>query len=338
MWKRSWKTSLPRNLICFDYFPSRLGSASFGPLTPVLAHTSVLWQRPKDLETFSLHCQNVPGHCKVLQHQLNVAAWPSSSLSNAPFPLGCSLPFWQEASPGSSSQWQECLNPSVESLRDTCPAIHTQKSSGPVKEHIKFYKCQSPPYFSYFDIWTRSNWFQNQFLFVFFDIQSVNFCFLWRAFGMWVEIRCCLPQNELWAIYALSKSHHNWGFLATSKSSIWQPWMPKSQTIEAGCMLFCISISIQGKLVLHFIWNYTCPTPPKSTRLTKSIQFGNQQHFSFWSKRWNYNALRFLHFNFSILTVMKRKGIFELYLYFIFLWGKKKIYIHNIHCIHARVE
>lgn len=199
MWKRSWKTSLPRNLICFDYFPSRLGSASFGSLTQVLAHTSVPWQRHKELETFSLQCQNVPGHCKVPQHQ--------QSLTDAPFPLGCSLPFWQEAALGSSSQWQECLNPSVESLRDTCPAIHTQKSSGPVEKHMKFYKCQSPLHFSYVDTWARSNWLQNRFLFVFFDIQRVNFCFPWRAFGTWVESRCCLPQDGLWTIYALSKSH-----------------------------------------------------------------------------------------------------------------------------------
>lgn len=118
-----------------------------------------------------------------------------------------SLPFWQEASLGSSSQWQECLNPSVESLRDTCPAIHTQKSSGPVKEHIKFYKCKPPPHFLYLDTWARSNWFQNWFLFVFFDIQSVNFCFPQRAFGMWVENRCCIPQNRLWTTHALSRSH-----------------------------------------------------------------------------------------------------------------------------------
>lgn len=108
--------------------------------------------------------------------------------------------------------------------------------------------------------------------------------------------------------------------------------MPKSQTIEAGCMLFCISISIQGKLVLHFIWNYTCPTPPKSTRLTKSTQFGNEQHFSFWSKRWNYNALRFFNFNFSILTVMKKKEYLS-FTSILFSYGEKKN-LYSQHSLH----
>lgn len=36
-WKHSWKTSLSGNLICFDCFPSRFGSASFGPRLRFLA-------------------------------------------------------------------------------------------------------------------------------------------------------------------------------------------------------------------------------------------------------------------------------------------------------------
>lgn len=92
---------------------------------------------------------SAPAECGSLAQQ--------QSLTTAPFPLGYSLPFWQEASLGSSSQWQECLNPSVETLRDTCPAIHIQKSSGPVKEHRKFYKCKPSPRFFYLDTWTRSS-------------------------------------------------------------------------------------------------------------------------------------------------------------------------------------
>lgn len=119
--------------------------------------------------SWALQSPSAPAESGSLAQQL--------SLTSAPFPLGCSLPFSEEASPGSSSQWQECLNPSVEFLRDTCPAIHTQKSSGPVKEHIKLYKWKPPPCLSYLDTWARFNWLQNWVLFVFFDIQTVNFCF-----------------------------------------------------------------------------------------------------------------------------------------------------------------
>lgn len=141
----------------------------------------------------------------------------------------------------------------------------------------------------------------------------------------------------------VTKNHQCRGFITTSKSSIWQPWMQKSQTtIEAGCMLFCINLSIQG--TLHFMWNYTCPTPPKSTRLTKSTQFENEQHFSFWSKRWKYKALRSLIFNFSILIIMEKKRKYLSFIsiweqkkskYLIFLWGEKKFYTRSIH---ARAE
>lgn len=133
----------------------------------------------------------------------------------------------------------------------------------------------------------------------------------------------------------VTKNHQCRGYITTSKGSIWQPWMQKPQTtIEPGCMLFCINLSIQGKLVLNFMWNYTCPTPPKSTKLTKNTQFGNQQHFSFWSKRWKYTPLRLLKFYFSILIVMEKKSVLELYLYLrtekskylIFRWEEKNLY------------
>lgn len=142
----------------------------------------------------------------------------------------------------------------------------------------------------------------------------------------------------------VTKNHQCRGFITTSKSSIWQPWMQKSQTtIEAGCMLSCINLSIQG--TLHLMWNYTCPTPPKSTRLSKSIQFGNQQYFSFWSKRWKYKALRSLNFNFLYLLLWKQKKVLELYLYLrtekvkisYFLMGRRKI-IHSQHPCQGRMK
>lgn len=106
----------------------------------------------------------------------------------------------------------------MEPLEDTCLATRTLISSGPVKKHMKFNKFQSPFMLFTFDIWTRSNWFQKQFLFVFLDIQSFVFSGD-RLPCLWVETGYCLPPNELWAMYAPSKSnqnHHYRYFITTS--------------------------------------------------------------------------------------------------------------------------
>lgn len=92
---------------------------------------------------------------------------------------------------------------------------------------------------------------------------------------------------------------------------------PKQQLKQVVCY-FCINLSIQG--TLHFMWNYIFPTPPKSTRLTKSTQFGNQQYFSLWYKRWKYNALRLLNFILFIPIIMEKKE----YLSLTSLWEHKK--------------
>lgn len=94
------------------------------------------------------------------------------------------------------------------------------------------------------------------------------------------------------------------GFTPHPKAASDNPECKNPKQLKQVVCYFCINLSIQG--TLHFMWNYIYPTPLKSTRLTKSTQFGNQQHFSLWSKRWKYNALRPLNFNLSILIIMKK--------------------------------
>lgn len=94
------------------------------------------------------------------------------------------------------------------------------------------------------------------------------------------------------------------GFTPHPKAASDNPECKNPKQLKQVVCYFCINLSIQG--TLHFMWNYIYPTPLKSTRLTKSTQFGNQQQFSLWSKRWKYNALRPLNFNLSILIIMKK--------------------------------